>query len=367
VKWLIKIINIAVIPITWVSAILLFISGQSPAISPEYTSLLALVGMAFPLLVVLNLILAVYWAIQLKLSLLVPVLSLVFHFSQLLLYVQWNSSNNQPKQALKVISYNANLFGVMREQWDLDSVSTRIQSEQPDILLLQEVYNPKGSLKELAKTISKSTALPYWCHYPLSKKKPNYGMVVLSKYPIKNWDKIYFPHETGNMAMLADIGVKNDQNMERTIRFYNIHLQSIRFNKKDYRTIEEVNQEKHFDKENTEGIINRIRKAYEKRAPQVNVLKEEIANCRSPKFVMGDFNDVPLSYTYYQLTDNLKDAFVSRGSGLETTYKGPFPSFRIDYQLYSNEIECASYKSIKKVPSDHKMIVGTYDIATLFQ
>lgn len=363
---MIKLINIAVIPITWVAALLLFISGQSPAVSPEYTTSLALLGMAFPLFVLLNLMLLVYWAVQLKLKTLIPILSLFFHLNSIGLYVQWNSPQEKVALPIKVISYNANLLGVMRENWDFDTLVKQINEQNPDVVLLQEIANPNGTLQELSKSFSKATHMPYVISSPLSKNKKNYGMLVLSKFRIKNWDKIYFPHETGNMAMFADIGIKDSSKHERTVRFYNIHLQSIRFNKSDYRTIEEVNKEIAFDKEKTEGIINRIRKAYEKRAPQVNVLKQEFNECKLPQIVVGDFNDVPVSYTYNELTESLHDAFVSRGKGLETTYKGPFPSFRIDYQLYSSELMCAQYESIKKVPSDHKMIVGTYDFAPLF-
>ena len=74
-------------------------------------------------------------------------------------------------------------------------------------------------------------------------------------------------------------------------------------------------------------------------------VKNELAECRYPKIVVGDFNDVPVSYTYREISSGLNDAFVESGSGLETTYKGPFPSFRIDYILFSDPFKCEHYKS----------------------
>ncbi|MFY7877552.1 MAG: endonuclease/exonuclease/phosphatase family protein, partial [Pirellula sp.] len=59
--------------------------------------------------------------------------------------------------------------------------------------------------------------------------------------------------------------------------------------------------------------------------------------------VCGDFNDVPLSYAYHTVAADLKDAFREAGSGLERTYLGPFPSFRIDYILSSPEITFKNY------------------------
>ena len=363
-KWILKILNLAVLPVTLLAAIVLFISGQSPALSPIYSSTIALIGMAFPVWYVLNILLLVYWAIQFKLRLLIPLFALIFNISGAQLYVQWNKPySDSVVQPLKVISYNANLFGIYRNTSDIDSIVQIISEQNADLILFQEVFNPNGNLKKLMRELGEKLNLPFSECYQLQPNR-NYGMCILSKYRIKNWDKIYFSQPTGNMAMYADIGIPDPQKpeSERSIRFFNIHLQSIRFSKKDYQAIEEVNSDQTIDKNTTEGLINRIRIAYEKRAPQVDALKEEISNCKLPKMVIGDFNDVPLSYTYYELSEDLNDAFVTRGSGLETTYKGPFPSFRIDYQLYSDPILCLKYENIKKVPSDHKMIVGTYEI-----
>lgn len=367
-RWILKILNLAVFPITLISALLLFVSGQSPALSPVYSSTLALIGMAFPVWIVLNIILLLYWTIQFKLRLLIPLFSILFHALSIQLYFQWNSNaSDSAKVPLKVITYNANLFGINRNTSDIDSIVAMVQEQNPDVVLLQEVFHPDKNLKTFVKWLGRKWNLSYSEYYQLSPNR-NYGMCILSKYRIKNWDKVYFNQPTGNMAMFADIGIPdpNNSQSERSIRVYNIHLQSIRFSKTDYKAIEEVNTEKDFDKTSTEGIINRIRVAYEKRAPQVDALKEEIKDCNLPKMIIGDFNDVPLSYTYFELSEDLNDAFVTRGNGLETTYKGPFPSFRIDYQLYSNPIQCLKYESIKKVPSDHKMIVGTYDVNELF-
>lgn len=365
-KWILKILNLAVLPITLIAAALLFVSGQAPALSPTYSTLIALIGMAFPVWFIVNLLLLVYWAVQFKLRLIIPLFALIFNAQGAQLYVQWNSSSSDSAvQPIKVISYNANLFGANRNTSDIDSIIQIISEQHADLVLFQEAFNPNGSLKKLMKQIGQKINLPYSECYKLHPDR-NYGMCILSKYPIKNWDKVYFSQPTGNMAMYADIKIPDSKEpeSERTIRIFNIHLQSIRFNKTDYKAIEEVNNDKTFDKNTTEGIINRLRIAYGKRAPQVDALKEVIRSCKLPKMVIGDFNDVPVSYTYYELSEDLNDAFTSRGSGLETTYKGPFPSFRIDYQLYSKPIKCLKYESIKKVPSDHKMIVGTYEIGS---
>ena len=59
--------------------------------------------------------------------------------------------------------------------------------------------------------------------------------------------------------------------------------------------------------------------------------------------------------------------FVEAGSGLETTYKGSMPSFRIDYILFDNPMRALQYQSIKEVPSDHKLVMAELQVGGLFQ
>lgn len=365
-KVILKFLNLAVFPITLVSVLLLFISGFSPSVSPEYISGIALLGLAFPYIWLLNLFLFFYWLVQLRLKTLFPLAALLINFSGIQLYWQWNSDSIKPKneETLNVVSYNANLFGYYQGEWMVDSVCRMIKNEDPELVLIQEIYNKKGSLERMRDYLKKNIGLPYGCITKLSNNR-EYGMCILSKYPIKNWDKIYLGGATGNMSMYADISM-NKASFQRTVRIYNIHLQSVRFDKKDYENMEMI-MDKPSGNVTTEGIIAKLKTAYKKRAPQVNSLRKELEKCQFTKIVGGDFNDVPMSYTYHQLSENLNDAFCDRGNGLETTYKGLFPSFRIDYLLSSNSLETLAYKSIKNTPSDHKMIVSNLNYSPLFE
>jgi endonuclease/exonuclease/phosphatase family metal-dependent hydrolase len=80
--------------------------------------------------------------------------------------------------------------------------------------------------------------------------------------------------------------------------------------------------------------------------------------------VCGDFNDVPLSYSYQTISRNLLDAFREAGTGIERTYKGPFPSFRIDYILFSKKLACKAYHSTEKIPGDHKLVWAELETAS---
>jgi endonuclease/exonuclease/phosphatase family metal-dependent hydrolase len=312
------------------------------------------------------------------------------------LYVQWNDLNaerseaeyreesldvemNMGSQRLKIISYNAQLFGLYQDETSVSIVNTEympamdsflrvMKAEKADVVCLQEVYAKSGGLKALARFLKAEGGFDYSQTYTLSDSRP-YGMIVLSKYKIKRWQPISLGPNTGNMAMWVDIELasRSDKHRNARIRVYNLHLQSFRFAKQDYAVMQKQTQEQEIDIEGSKGIISRLRLGYKRRAEQVAIVKENMIACDFPKIICGDFNDIPVSYTYRQLSAGMKDAFGEAGRGLETTYKGSMPSFRIDYILYDNPMRAIRYHSVEDVPSDHKLIGTELQIGDLFR
>ena len=402
-----KLINIIAFPATIVLAILLMLSGFVPTISPETNSWLPLLGLAFPVFFVLMVLAFFYWLVQGKWRSLFALSCLLLNLGQASLYIQWNDENAGAKGAvnvsngkedkedgggpidkemldmnaklLKVITYNAQLFGLYQNESSLDIVNTEympamdsflrvLKAENADVVCLQEVYAKAGGLKALARFLKAEGGFDYSQTYTLSDRRP-YGMIVLSKYLIKRWKPLSLGSNTGNMAMWVDIEIPSEYKFLRNarIRIYNLHLQSFRFAKKDYEVMQKQTQQKEIDMEGSKGIITRLRLGYQRRAKQVGIVKQSVLDCDFPKVICGDFNDIPVSYSYRQLSAGMRDAFVEAGRGLETTYKGSMPSFRIDYLLFDNPMRAVSYRSIKEVPSDHKLLVTELQVGQLFQ
>ncbi len=366
---LVKLFNMVIFPVTLVIGVLLLVSGQTPNVSPLISADLPLLGLAFPILFLINFLLLLYWLIQLNWKTLFPAAFLFLNMGQASLYLQWNSKLDFPAadddiQKVKVVNYNAGLFGHFSGSWAFDSVCEIINQQEANVICLQEVYAKTGSLEAQMLRLKKATNKKYAAVYKLNKKR-QYGMVILSDFKIDQWKRIKFKDQSGNMAMYADLIVNAREFKEDSktgkIRIYNVHLQSFRFNKGDYKTIEKVKNDSNLLDSETEGLIQRMKMAYIKRANQVEILHKHIRDCELHKIVVGDFNDVPVSYSYRTLSQGLKDAFIERGNGLETTYKGPFPSFRIDYILFSDPLICEEYKSFKEVPGDHKMITAKFN------
>lgn len=401
-----KLINIIAFPATVILAILLMLSGFVPTISPETNSWLPLLGLAFPVFFALMVVAFFYWLLQGKWRSLFALSCLLLNLGQASLYIQWNDLNAETQgsknasdglenkqegdgpvnkealdmnaKKLKIITYNTQLFGLYQNESSVDIVNTEympamdsflqvLKRENADVVCLQEVYAKAGGLKALALFLKAEGGYDHSQTYTLSERRP-YGMIVLSKYAIKRWKPLPLGSNTGNMAMWFDIEIPSEYAFLRNaqIRIYNLHLQSFRFAKKDFEVMQKQKEQKEIDLEGSKGIISRLRLGYQRRAQQVGIVKQSVLNCDLPKVICGDFNDIPVSYSYRQLSAGMRDAFVEAGRGLETTYKGSMPSFRIDYVLFDNPMRALNYKSINEVPSDHKLLVAELQVGQLF-
>jgi endonuclease/exonuclease/phosphatase (EEP) superfamily protein YafD len=84
-------------------------------------------------------------------------------------------------------------------------------------------------------------------------------------------------------------------------------------------------------------------------------------NFEGSKIVCGDFNDVPVSYTYHTVIGDLQDAFVEKGFGFSTTFSNKLSFFRIDYALLDPNLQINSYRVVHKELSDHYPVIITFN------
>jgi endonuclease/exonuclease/phosphatase family metal-dependent hydrolase len=193
-------------------------------------------------------------------------------------------------------------------------------------------------------------------HTATVKEVNHWGIATLSRFPIVQRGIIPFKDTTDNISIFTDVRMYGD-----TIRVYNLHLESIRFRKKDYEALKTfTGNEDKTDLDGPQRIIERMRRAFIRRARQTDEIRKHIESSPHPIILCGDFNDTPNSYSYHQIAKNLKDAFHEAGSGIGTTYIGAIPFLRIDYILYSAEqFEPLFFRIIPKKLSDHFPISST--------
>lgn len=348
----------------------LILSYLSVYINPKDLWIAALFGLAYPYLLVLNLIMIIYWSVQLKKEILISLITILIGWNNLQNFIRppvlsnLNSNRRESKTEylkdtgntvmIDFLSYNVRLFNYYKwlETPDAkDGILRLISERKPDILCLQEIFltGEKGTLT--IDSLRNKTGKAPFSHvtWALSKNgKKNYGIATFSRFPIVNKGDIRFPN-TINLSIFTDVKINND-----TIRIYNNHLQSVRLRKKSYsflKTLNNIDEEETIDE--IKDISFRLKHAFTLRAKQAKVIARHIKNSPYPVMVCGDFNDTPVSYSYHKIRGKLKDAFVESGTGIGNTYLGRFPSYRIDYILHSDNIKSSHFKTIRVNYSDH--------------
>ncbi|WP_207431969.1 endonuclease/exonuclease/phosphatase family protein [Sabulibacter ruber] len=323
----------------------------------------SLVALAFPGLLLVNLLFILYWLLVKSRALFISVFAVLVGFDNLRTQIQLNLFENEiPAQAqkLRVLSFNARLFDLY--EWTgnpktRDKIFKMVQDETPTILCFQEFYtSAKPGRNNLDTLLHLQKATNHHVAYTETLRgSDHWGIATFSAYPIVKRGNIMFHEETNNLCIFTDLKVGQD-----TIRVYNVHFQSNRFKREDYEFLGNPNAKPSNDEKLTasRNIIKRLQVGAVKRATQVKVVSEHIESSPYPVIVCGDFNDPPASYTYNKISKNLNDAFVESGWGLGNTYNGLFSVLRIDYLLHDKNMVGSGYKTIRQNLSDHYAIVS---------
>ncbi|MGB3948714.1 MAG: endonuclease/exonuclease/phosphatase family protein [Bacteroidia bacterium] len=336
-------------------AVGLLISYLSPHVSPENFWYVAFFGLAYPFLVLANLLFIVYWFIQFKRRALYSFIIIVVGYSQLTKYVQFNSNSFQyeSKKHVKIMSYNVRSFDVYNWNDEKDTrgrIFNLLNDETPDILCIQDFYTRTSDSihNNLDTLLTIVDAKNYHVEYTKAKRTGVWGNATFTKFPIVAKGQIVFDN-SNNTCIYTDMIIQGD-----TVRVYNVHLQSIHLSSVDYKFVDDILNNKNTEElENSKNIIRRLKRAFVKRSSQSDLVAEHIQHSPYSVIVCGDFNDPPASYSYNTIAQNLKDAFVESGVGFGKTYIGKFPSFRIDYILHSDKYKSYNFKTIRQKLSDH--------------
>ena len=331
-----------------------------PYVHPETFWILPFFGLAYPIIVCCTLLFLVYWAF-LKSRWFFIVLGILLIGGNL--HFRTFSLNFSPEVAGKsdttwrIMSYNVRLFDVYNESKEeryanRNAIIAYIEEMQPDVLCFQEFYHQDAptsfSTKDTLIRLLKIKDYQERYSHKL-KGRQNFGICMLSKYPmIARGDVTFETGQTDNYCVFADIVKGKD-----TIRFYNIHLQSIKLQKTDYAVFGEENKQAGEEKSTFSLLMEKLRIAYPKRADQARKVVEHMESSPYPVVICGDFNDTPLSYVYNQFNKLLVDSFRETSTGIGVTYAGKVPAGRIDYIFHTPNLAAQNFVIQKKAHSDH--------------
>lgn len=331
-------------------------------VSPNTTTLFALFALAFPLLFLANTLTMIFWLFKRKKLFLLSTIILLsgsYHLSRFI-QISWNTSPNDNEFTL--MSYNVRLFDLYNwsnNEETRNDILNFLQSENPDIICFQEYFytssnyfNTRDTLLQLIDAKNYIEQFTDSVTEPKTNGKKSYfGSAIYTKYPIINNGNIIFDNDHSNHAMWADILINDD-----TIRIFNAHLGSIRFQPADYDIIGGKGNPQRYSSKQPQNIIGRLNLGFRKRVGQSIQVIEEIKKSPYPVILCTDMNDTPLSYTYNQFSDILNDCFIEKGNGIGSTYIGNYPFLRIDYIWHDNHINCSGFNTLGVDYSDHRPV-----------
>ncbi len=339
-------------------AALLALSYLSIVINPAQIWVVSLFGILFVPLMTMNVILLL-WAVKRRSkSFMIPLLILLPSFFFIGRYVQFNSDETvgEPvaENTVRMVSWNVGRFAMHDKDVEsrkecMESVFRFIREQDADIICLQEFHVSDASR---VKAYLAEKMIGYNAEYYLFTEKGGHcGNLTLSRLPVRGKGKIKF-EESANLSLFTDYTVG-----DRSFRVYNCHFES--YNVSFTGLVRAVAKR---DSVVMAQTGTKVKRSITRRPKQVDKVFSHIEECPVEAFVCGDFNDNPMSYTYYRMTRDRKDAFVEAGNGFGATYSLLWPMLRIDYVLYPESCRAVSHAIPRVSYSDHYPVVTEIEL-----
>ncbi len=330
----------------WANVLLILVTllaYLSPFINPAKIWHLSFLGLSYPLLLLANVMFALFWLWQKNKRFLFStgcILVGAGYFSSLI-GLNIFDGNASPENTISVTSYN---MAQLRRYYDyqgnvnqakLDWFKSELRKNlNPDILCIQE-----GAYNHTKRTVQNTLQFKYFF-----KEK---GTIIFSKYPFADSGIILFEN-TSNSCIWGDIETPSG-----LVRVYSVHLQSNWLGPAASKVAQDSDPRK---KETWNGIAQVMRlykRAAARRASQAEMVAAHVAKSPYPVILCGDLNDTPISYVYQVLAENMTDSFCEKGAGFDFTYAGKIPGLRIDFVLTSSTFEIVDHQVPKLELSDH--------------
>ena len=318
-------------------AITLLISYLAVHISPDDFALPAFFGLAYPYLLLINILIFITWVAMLRFEALISLIVIAVGFNHFSNYIKLSKPSGDKTGTFKVLSYNVRLFNYYESKkgvYSVKKVVDFLKTEKADIICLQEFFILGSPALEEAAII-KGLGGVYYSHMKVFKVGKNryYGIATFSKYPIVKKGEIVHKNSS-SLSIFTDVLVQKD-----TFRIFNNHLQSFMLKRMSRPLIEEMASSDNGETmDEVKSLTKSLKKGFALRSLQSQLVKTYLDKSPYPLIVAGDFNDTPVSYTYRKIRKGLNDSFVTSGYGAVFTYSGNYPPNRIDYILYDNKL-----------------------------
>lgn len=346
------------------------LSCLAPYLNPQTWWFVAFLGLAFPFLLVFNILFVVLWLLCMQPRLaLISGVALLFSIKNVSVFFAFHNPGEfkyeKEPGSLRLATWNVARFLELKRNTNAGSrkrllMFDLIRQQDADVLCLQEFYtstNPE--YYDNIEPIQKELGYPYY-YFSFDQDGDNhfYSSIIFSRYPFIDTGRIRYPRPTlPDVLMYADIKTGND-----TIRIFTTHLQSNQLGKVDYDRIGKIKSGDDSMVANSRSILGKISKGLSRRSIQADVVHEVMGNSPRPSVLCADLNDVPNSYAYFTVKGNMQDAFLKKGFGIGRTFIGLFPALRIDYIFADKRFAIKQFNRVTKKLSDHYMLVADVEL-----
>lgn len=335
----------------------------------------SLLGLGFPVLLILLFCFLVFWLMLRSKWAVLSALTLLLGLGNIRVFLGFHFATSfkkdKPDGALRLLTWNVHWFDEHNKK-EKDHKDYRknmiafIKEQNADILCFQEFL-------ELGKSFAYSNTnaiiqLNYPYYYRVidygqgSRGRFQAGVAIFSRFPIVDTLRMLYPDPANLRAAESLIAVDVLVNGKR-IRVYTTHLQSVLFQKNDYRNLEIIKSADDSMVTASRSIIKKLRLGYTFRGFQADLVRNKLDSCPYPEIVCGDFNDVPNSYTYFHIKGNRQDVFVKKGFGIGRSFTAISPTLRIDYILADKAFDVLQYNRSLVPWSDHYPVVADLKLA----
>ncbi|MPT30372.1 MAG: AP endonuclease [Chryseobacterium sp.] len=309
--------------------VLLFGTIMNAYIPPRVFGFLNLLSLGFPLLIIADVLLLIFWIFSWRKRAVVFLILSLFFIIPTRRWINYTPTKKEVSN-LRLISFNGK-FGKMGD----DEIYDYLNRQNPDVVFFQEYDNKKPldgfGYFENSKPITK----------------------IQSKFPIIESGPIKTDANNG-VCMFADIKVNN-----KIIRFVNVYMEPFFLDKKMVKPTNDMDK----NEEKARKVLHMLIPTFKKHQTQIDQIKDFINDSPYPVIVAGDFNAVPNSYEYYKVSEDLQDVFLKVGRGSGTSFHDfKFP-LKIDHVFASESITAINYKVDRSVRiSDHFPVIAEFYI-----
>ncbi len=356
-----KVLIASVVTINVLMATLTLLGSYGGYISPDIMPIVAGMVMAFPIFLMIDVVVILLdiWFMR-KLAL-IPAVAMVLSIGGILTISPLNLpygelTEEELQREFTLVTYNVLNF-IDNEGIYPDSTNRTISyllSTDADILCLQECEYlcpfPKYCVTK-AQVDSLIERYPY-------RHIGRNGQSMLSKYPFL---RIPLKVNKNDNAAMTAFRTNIDGHV---VTIFNVHLQSLGLTVSDkelFLEMTNMDSSKALSRFRSQ-LVNKLYYAFMMRASQAERIALWVKAFQDDNVILcGDFNDVPGSYAYQAIRSaGMRDAYRDAAFGPTITYNTNRFYFHIDHVLYSGELEAVKIERGDVPSSDHYPLLTTF-------